>query len=136
MTPRARGDADVGYGITGPGGRGSWTPYAGLTRSAAGHRTMRFSWRWKVGPRLNISLESARQGGFGTLPSLDAVGDGMGLDQLDGGATSRSSHPGRSGPGRSAATAAAHRAGASRFQPYQPGGPRPSTSGVDTGGDR
>ena len=32
--------ADVGYGMTGPGGRGTGTPYAGLTRSGMGHRAM------------------------------------------------------------------------------------------------
>lgn len=34
--------ADVGYGMTGPGGRGTGTPYAGLTQSGVGYRALRY----------------------------------------------------------------------------------------------
>ena len=33
--------ADVGYGMSGPGGRGTRTPYGGLSQSAGGYRAMR-----------------------------------------------------------------------------------------------
>ena len=52
--------ADVGYGMTGLGGLGTGTPYAGLTRSGMGHRGMRYGWRWEVGRRFNIGVEGAR----------------------------------------------------------------------------
>ena len=62
--------ADIGYGMTGPGGRGTGTPYAGLTRSGMGHRAMRYGWRWEVGRRFNIGVEGARQGGFGGVTGM------------------------------------------------------------------
>ena len=55
--------ADVGYGMTRPGGRGTGTPYAGLTQSGIGHRAMHYGWRWEIDPRFNIGVEGARQGG-------------------------------------------------------------------------
>ena len=57
--------ADVGYGMAGPGGRGTATPYAGLTQSGVGYRAMRYGWRWTVDQRFNVGVEGARQGGFG-----------------------------------------------------------------------
>ncbi len=39
---------DIGYGIAGPGGRGTGTPYAGLTQSGMDYRAMRYGWRWTV----------------------------------------------------------------------------------------
>ena len=66
--------ADVGYGMTGPGGRGAGTPYAGLTQSGMGHRAMRYGWRWEVGPRLNVGVDGARQGGVGGIAAVDGLG--------------------------------------------------------------
>ena len=57
--------ADVGYGMAGPGGRGTGTPYAGLTQSAVGYQAMRYGWRWTVDQRFNVGVEGARQAGFG-----------------------------------------------------------------------
>ena len=57
--------ADVGYGMAGPGGRGTGTPYAGLTQSAVGYQAMRYGWRWAVDQRFNVGVEGARQAGFG-----------------------------------------------------------------------
>ena len=57
--------ADVGYGMAGPGGRGTGTPYAGLTQSAVGYQAMRYGWRWTVDQRFNLGVEGARQAGFG-----------------------------------------------------------------------
>ena len=56
--------ADVGYGMAGPGDRGTGTPYAGVTRSGMGYQSMRYGWRWEVGRRFNVNVEGARQGGF------------------------------------------------------------------------
>jgi len=53
--------ADVGYGMAGPGGRGTGTPYAGLTQSAVGYRALRFGWRWTVDQRFNVGVEGVRQ---------------------------------------------------------------------------
>ena len=57
--------ADVGYGMAGPGGRGTGTPYAGMTQSAVGYQAMRYGWRWTVDQRFNVGVEGARQAGFG-----------------------------------------------------------------------
>ncbi len=66
--------ADVGYGMAGPGGRGTGTPYAGLTQSGVGYRALRYGWRWAVDQRFNVGVEGARQGGFGGM--LDHLGNG------------------------------------------------------------
>ncbi len=66
--------ADVGYGMEGPGGRGTGTPYAGLTQSGVGYRALRYGWRWAVDQRFNVGVEGARQGGFGGM--LDHLGNG------------------------------------------------------------
>ena len=79
--------ADVGYGMAGPGGRGTGTPYAGLTQSGKSYRAMRYGWRWEVGQRFNLAVEGARQGGFGRLPTFGGLGGGLGLDRLGGGST-------------------------------------------------
>ena len=69
--------ADVGYGMTGPGSRGTGTPYAGLVSSAMGYRTLRYGWRWTVDRRFDVGVEGARQGGFGGM--VDRLGGGPGL---------------------------------------------------------
>ena len=66
--------ADVGYGMAGPGGRGTGTPYAGMTQSGMGYRAMRYGWRWRVDQRFNVGVEGARQDGLGRL--LDGLGNG------------------------------------------------------------
>ncbi len=70
---------EVGYGMAGPGGRGTGTPYAGLTQSGMGHRAMRYGWRWTVNERFNVSVEGARQRGVGGIgnvtPPVDAGAD-------------------------------------------------------------
>jgi hypothetical protein len=72
--------ADLGYGMAGPGGRGTGTPYAGLTKSGMGYRAMRYGWRWEVGERFSLDLETAREGGFGGFahPVLGATDEGLG----------------------------------------------------------
>ena len=78
--------ANVGYGMTRPDGRGTGTPYAGLTQSDTGHRAMRYGWRWEIGPRFNIGVEGARQGGVGGIAAVDGLG-GPALEGLGSGAT-------------------------------------------------
>ena len=78
--------ADIGYGMTRPGGRGTGTPYAGLTQSGIGHRAMRYGWRWEIGPRFNIGVEGARQGGVGGIAAVDGLG-GPALEGVGSGAT-------------------------------------------------
>ena len=72
--------ADLGYGLAGPGGRGTGTPYLGLLESGMGYRSLRYGYRWEVGERFDIELEGGRQGGFGgfSLPVLGDPADGLG----------------------------------------------------------
>ncbi len=57
--------AGVGYGMAGPGGRGTGTPHAGLTQSGVGYRALRYGWRWTVDQRFNVGVEAARPDGLG-----------------------------------------------------------------------
>ena len=68
--------AEVGYGTAGPWGRGAGRPYAGLTRSGAGHRAVRYGYRWEVGPRFNVGVEGARMGGVGGVAGANGDGGG------------------------------------------------------------
>ena len=61
--------------MSGPGGRGTGTPYAGLTQSGVGYRPPRYGWRWAVDQRFNVGVEAARQDGLGSM-----------VDHLAGGA--------------------------------------------------
>ena len=79
--------ADLGYGMAGPGGRGTGTPYAGVTQSGMGYRAMRYGWRWTVDQRFNVSVEGARQGGFSGLSGGGLLDGGLGLRRLGGGST-------------------------------------------------
>ena len=57
----ARLAVDAGYGIALGHGRGTLTPYAGLTLGDGRRRTMRTGARWRVGPDLVLGLEGTRQ---------------------------------------------------------------------------
>ena len=59
--------AALGYEMAGPDGRGTGTPYAGVTQSGMGYRATRYGWRWKVGQRFNLGVEGSRHGGDGGL---------------------------------------------------------------------
>ena len=78
--------ADLGYGMAGPGGRGTGTPYAGMTQSGMGYRAMRYGWRWRVDQRFNVGIEGARQDGLGGLLY------GLGNDPSGLGRTGAASH--------------------------------------------
>lgn len=52
--------ADVGYGMAAPGGRGTETPYAGLTQSRIGYRAMRYGQHWKASGSTSASRVPGR----------------------------------------------------------------------------
>ena len=84
--------ADIGYGMAGPGGRGTGTPYAGVMQSGAGYQAMRYGWRWTVDQRFNVSVEGAQQGGLSGFSGgfndggLGRLGESSHSVQLRGGA--------------------------------------------------
>ena len=57
----ARLTVDAGYGIALEHGRGTVTPYAGVTVGDGRRRTMRTGARWQVGPDAALGLEGTRQ---------------------------------------------------------------------------
>ena len=58
--PRARLDAELGYGLRGPRGVGVATPWAGLGLAREGERAWRAGARWKLAPRFTLGLEATR----------------------------------------------------------------------------
>ena len=60
LDPAGRLDAEAGYGLGGPDGLGTVTPYAGLALSGAGERTWRVGARWQVAPSISLNLEGMR----------------------------------------------------------------------------
>ena len=67
IEPRARLDAELGYGLTGPRGVGVATPYAGLGLAREGERAWRAGARWDLAPRFTLGFEATRR-----EPSTDA----------------------------------------------------------------
>ena len=65
-------DAELGYGLRAPGGRGVVTPYGGLSLSDDGNRRMRLGARWVVVPAVTLDLEASRDVGSGE-PHVDAL---------------------------------------------------------------
>ena len=53
-------DAELGYGLAGPHGLGTVTPYAGLGLSGDDARTWRAGARWRIGPDASLDLEGTR----------------------------------------------------------------------------
>ena len=63
-------EAELGYGVGAPHGRGLVTPYAGLTLSGGAHRALRTGLRWNASPSATVSLEARREGqGVGEAPT-------------------------------------------------------------------
>ena len=58
--PRARLDAELGYGLKGPRGVGVVTPWAGLGLAREGERAWRAGARWKLAPDFTLGLEATR----------------------------------------------------------------------------
>ena len=54
-------DTEVGYGIGGPLGMGTLTPYAGLSLADGAERTLRAGLRWKASRSATVALEAERQ---------------------------------------------------------------------------
>ena len=59
--PEGRLDAELGYAMTGPKGRGMQTPYAALSRADAGERTIRLGWRLAMSPLRSLDLEGIQR---------------------------------------------------------------------------
>ena len=59
--PGGRLEAEVGYGVGAPGGRGVLIPYTGLSLWNDGERTYRIGGRWNVAPAFSMSLEGDRR---------------------------------------------------------------------------
>ena len=59
--PRARLDAELGYGLRGPRGVGVATPWAGLGLAREGERAWRAGARWKLAPDFTLGLEATRR---------------------------------------------------------------------------
>ena len=64
----SRMDAELGYGLNGPRGSGAVTPYAGLSLTEHGGRSMRLGTRWTVASALTLGLEGSRGEGTGAAP--------------------------------------------------------------------
>ena len=54
-------NAEVGYGLGGPLGMGTLTPYAGVTLADGAERTLRAGLRWKASQSATVALEAERQ---------------------------------------------------------------------------
>ena len=59
--PRARLDAELGYGLRGPRGVGVATPYAGLGLAREEERAWRAGARWNLAPNFTLGLEATRR---------------------------------------------------------------------------
>ena len=55
-----RFEAEAGYGLGGPDGLGTVTPYTGLALSDTGERSWRLGARWQVAPSISLNLEGTR----------------------------------------------------------------------------
>ena len=59
--PTVRFDAEAAYGFSAFAGRGTVTPYAGLSLSESGEHIVRSGVRWAAGPALSFGLEGTRR---------------------------------------------------------------------------
>ena len=66
-------DAELGYGVRGPGGWGTLTPFGGLTLSGGAGRTLRTGLRWKASQSATVGLEATREDGTGEAPGNHAL---------------------------------------------------------------
>ena len=58
---KQRLDAELGYGLRGPGGWGTLTPYGGFTLADGAERTLRTGLRWKASNSATVGLEATRE---------------------------------------------------------------------------
>lgn len=61
FTPAGRLEAELGYMLDGPRGRGVQAPYAALSLGDAGDRTLRLGWRLAIGTDSALRLEGMRR---------------------------------------------------------------------------
>ena len=54
-------DAELGYALSGPRGMGTQTPYAAMSLSNTGGRTLRVGWRLAMGPKGSLDFEAMRR---------------------------------------------------------------------------
>ena len=66
--PASRLNAELGYGLDVPGGRGVLTPYGSLTLSNEGTRAYRLGWRFKLGETFSLSLDGERRESVNAAP--------------------------------------------------------------------
>ena len=64
----SRLDTEIGYGLGGPAGLGTLTPYAGLGLAGDDARTWRAGARWEVAPDVNLGLEGTLSESAGAAP--------------------------------------------------------------------
>ena len=63
-------DAELGYGLGGPYGWGTLTPFGGLSLSDGAQRTLRTGLRWKASESATVALEGTREeNGDGETPA-------------------------------------------------------------------
>ena len=63
-------EAEVGYGVGGPYGWGTLTPFGGLSLSDGAQRTLRTGLRWKASESATVALEGTREeNGDGETPA-------------------------------------------------------------------
>ena len=65
-------DAELGYGVGGPGGFGTLTPYAGLSFTNGAGRS-RAGLRWNAAESATLGLEAAREERAGDAPASHAL---------------------------------------------------------------
>ena len=66
-------DAELGYGVGGPGGLGTLTPYAGLSLTNGAERTIKGGLRWNAAESATLGLEAAREERAGDAPASHAL---------------------------------------------------------------
>ena len=66
-------DAELGYGVRGPGGWGTLTPFGGLTLADGAGRTLRTGLRWTASQSATVGLEATREDGTGEAPGNHAL---------------------------------------------------------------
>ena len=74
LEPRARLEAELGYGFGLADGPGVVTPYAGFWGAGAGSRTWRTGVRWKILPDASLGLEAVRRESAGDNAPEHAIG--------------------------------------------------------------
>ena len=70
---RRRLDAELGYGVQGPNGRGTLTPYGGFSLANGAERTLRTGVRWNGSQNATFGLEGTREEAAGAQRTSHAL---------------------------------------------------------------